>query len=872
MGLSTGTRLGPYEILSPLGAGGMGEVYRAKDTRLGRQVAVKILPESVAHDLQRVARFEKEARALAALSHPNVLGIHDVGSSDGRYFAVTELLEGETLRDRLTGERTTWRKAAEIAAAIADGLAAAHSAGIVHRDLKPENVFLTSDGRVKILDFGLAKAAEPVSGDAVTLTSPAAGSLSTAGEVVGTLSYMAPEQLCARKLDGRADIFALGGVLYEMLSGRRPFDGASAADTIAAILRADAPPLGSIDPPIPPAVAGIVLRCLEKRPEDRYDTAHDLAIALRSIRDVSPAVPESRPRTRRWILLAAPVAGAGLLVAAVLWTRDAIQTVPRSPGGPWSAARRFTSAPGWEAEPALSPDGTLVAYTANASGRSEIWVVDPDGGEPLRLTDGPGANHNPAWLPDGRALAFASTRDGAASIWRISRLGGSATLLIDGADTPAVSPDGMRIAFTRPGPGGKSRIWVAPIADPSRARRLTSDSDGDWNHMDPAWSPDGRTICYSDFRNLWLVSSDGGKAVSLSSDGVADREPAFSSDGAFVYFSSHRIEPQSIWRVAAGGGPVERVLAGTGTSNHPSIARDGQRLVYSSAALDIDVVVADRKTSNVCRIGGSRNDVTPGLSPDGRSLAYVSDRLGTSDLWLESLDSGCPGARPAQRLTQIQPGPSAPVFSPDGRWIAFFQNVRGVRTIWAVATDGTAPAKLVDSGAGDFHPAFAPDGNALVFVSHRGGGEHVWVLPLRSGSPAGDAWQLTDGEETDVFPAWSPDGSRIAFIRAGDVWIVDARHGAAPRRLTSGAEPHHLAWEPGGSALLASGMFGTAALHLRTVHVTTGKTEVPKPRLVLGDRSSPGYFSLSRDGRYLAADVTETKGNLWSSSASRDGR
>ncbi|HUM02046.1 MAG TPA: serine/threonine-protein kinase, partial [Thermoanaerobaculia bacterium] len=299
MGLSAGMRLGPYEILGPLGAGGMGEVYRARDTRLGRQVAVKILPDSVSKDPRRAARFETEARALAALSHPGILDIHDFGQSDGRAYAVTELLDGETLRDRMTGELFTWRKAAEVAAAIADGLASAHSAGIVHRDLKPENVFLTSDGRVKILDFGLAKVVEVVSEDAVTVTSPSGGAVSVDGEVVGTLSYMAPEQLRGRRVDGRTDIFALGCVLFEMLSGKRPFAGETPADTISAALHGEPRALDASA--VPPALARIVFRCLEKRPEDRFDTAHDLALALRSVlTDQQPAAsPAERTKPRR---------------------------------------------------------------------------------------------------------------------------------------------------------------------------------------------------------------------------------------------------------------------------------------------------------------------------------------------------------------------------------------------------------------------------------------------------------------------------------------------------------------------------------------------------------------------------------------------
>jgi serine/threonine-protein kinase len=278
MSLSQGDRLGRYEILAQLGAGGMGEVYRAHDEQLDREVAVKVLPETVAGDTDRLARFDREAKAVAALSHPNILAIHDFGTERGIAYAVTELLEGETLRDRLQRDPIGWRKAVEVGAAIADGLASAHNRGVIHRDLKPENVFLTSDGQVKVLDFGLAKVEEPVPGEAATVTSPPPGTV--AGTVLGTVGYMAPEQVRAQAVDGRSDIFALGCVLYEVLTGERAFTGQTFADTSAAVLREEPPPISAAKPGVPPALETVVFRCLEKRPEERFQSARDLVFAL----------------------------------------------------------------------------------------------------------------------------------------------------------------------------------------------------------------------------------------------------------------------------------------------------------------------------------------------------------------------------------------------------------------------------------------------------------------------------------------------------------------------------------------------------------------------------------------------------------------
>ena len=302
--VTIGTQLGPYQILAPLGAGGMGAVYRARDSRLEREVAIKVLPDHLAEDPNALARFEREAKAVAALSHPNILAIHDFGAHEGTAFAVMELLEGETLRGRLTRAALPWRTAAELAVAIADGLCAAHAKGIIHRDLKPENLFLTADGRVKILDFGLARVESPLSATAETRSNQPA--LTDPGTIMGTVGYMSPEQVRGQVVDARSDLFSLGCVLYEMVTGQRAFARNTAADTLAAILHDDPPkPVGS-GTPIPPELDRVIRHCLEKQPAARFHSAHDLAFALRAILSASgpvqaasaPAPSHSRPILR----------------------------------------------------------------------------------------------------------------------------------------------------------------------------------------------------------------------------------------------------------------------------------------------------------------------------------------------------------------------------------------------------------------------------------------------------------------------------------------------------------------------------------------------------------------------------------------------
>ena len=874
--MQAGTRLGPYEIVSPLGAGGMGEVYRARDTRLGRLVAVKILPDAVSQDPHRVARFESETRTLATLSHPNVLAIYDVGRWDGRYYAVMELLDGETLRDRMSGERLAWRKAADLAAAIADGLGS-RACGR-HRPPGPEarerlhHVRWPPEGaRFRSCKGRRAGIRERRRPRPRLPRTPFRWMERWSGRLpIWRPSSFAAFGSTAAPTSSRSDC-----VLYEMLSGKRPFSSGTRADIISAILHSEPATLDADVLGIPPALAGIVFRCLEKRPEDRYDTAHDLALSLRSVTSISAPVSRSveTPRRERGRLLVYLALGASAAIAGlVLITR-----LPRaSPTGTslaptWGPPRQITSAPGWEEEPSLSPDGTLIAYSSNQSGKAEVWVVDPEGGESLRLTDSPAENRYPVWFPDGRSIAFVSTQNGSSSIRKVSRLGGSAGILLEHGEMPAISPDGSRIAFTRVGASALHRIWVAPLDDPSRARRLTGEGDGAWEHMDPAWSPDGTLLCYSAFHDLWIVPAAGGKPRQLTSGGKLDQQPEYSPDGLFLYFSSLRSGTRSLWRVPAGGGEPERILAGTGVANHPSLSHDGRRIVFSTLSKDGDVVVLDRKTGGVSRIASSKDDEQPTLAPDGSAVAYVSNRLGTYDLWIEALETGQAGKMPARRLTTLNPGPATPVYSPDGRWIAFFRPLKQ-REIWAVPMNGGAPIPIVQGLGNNIHPTYASDSTRLAFVSDRAGGSHVWVLPLRDGRPDGAAWPLTKGEVTDVLPAWSPDGGRIAFLRGEDLCVIEARPDATPHPVLTGAGVHHLAWEPDGAAVVASGLFGAASLRLRRVVIATGATEPLKTNLVLGDRDTFGYVSLSRDGRYLATEITDMKGNVWITTALRDGR
>ena len=489
-----GARLGPYEIVSLLGAGGMGEVFRARDPRLGRDVAIKILPPGFAADVDRLQRFEQEARATAALNHPNILAVHDIGTSADAPFIVSELLEGETLRERLAAGPVGTRKAIDYALHIARGLQAAHSKGITHRDLKPENVFVTSDQHVKILDFGLAKLTRDQSAAAGATAQPTS-SPTEPGAVMGTAAYMAPEQVRGLPVDHRADLFAFGAILYELLSGRRAFGRDTAAESMAAILNEDPPDLGTTAAPVPAALQRIVTRCLEKRASDRFQTASDLAFALESVPDASVASTAHRVVTHRQ-----PAAWLGWAAAAVslaMLAPIAYQHLREQPAA--SSPIRFQIPPtvelGGPGNFALSPDGRQLAFVGRGPDRIQrLFIRNMDSLE-IRALPGsemPDITPPPFWSPDGRFVAI----DAGGKLKKLDPSGGLPQTL---CDLPSVAVGG---SWNRDGDiivgniiGGLLRVRdtggaATPITmvDASRKEEF---------HVNPSFLPDGRHFVYS---------------------------------------------------------------------------------------------------------------------------------------------------------------------------------------------------------------------------------------------------------------------------------------------------------------------------------------------------------------------------------------
>ncbi len=885
MALSAGTRLGPYEILGPLGAGGMGEVYCALDPRLGREVAIKVLPEAFATSPDRLRRFELEVNVTGALNHPNIVAVHDVGTYRGIPYVVYELLEGQTLRSWLgVSRRLGARKSADLALQMARGLAAAHEKGVVHRDLKPENVFVTTDGRLKILDFGLAKREDASDAPlelravvpAISAQSTVPG-LTSPGTRLGTTAYMSPEQVRGVAVDHRSDIFSFGTVLYEMVSGRAAFRRATSSETLAAILTEDPPVLPEL---FPPPLQTLVWRCVEKSPAERFQSARDLAFALESVlsavqseggsarsgRSFLPAPPLTPPWQRAVLVTGAFAA----LVIAAFAGRTLIPSGRQpAPGDPRQVTpRQVTSEPGVETDPALSPDGTLVAYSAVGVKGADLRLKDVRGGPELCLTAGAVADTSPAWFPDGSALAFVSSRDGREGIWRIHHLGGQPSRMVADALDPAVSPDGRHLAFARNAPSGHTRIGAMEIGRSETARLLTGDGDGDplWDHRFPAWSPDGRWLCYSDVLNLWIVGADGGPARPLTRDNARDTQPAFAPDGHHVYFSSSREGTRAIWRVTLDGASLQRITFGTGPETHPSLALTATRLAYTTHSAQPDLALVDRLTGEKVRMPGPGPVEAPVFLPDGRSIVYGMNRENDWDLWLQPLERGRPAGAP-RRLTD-QPGAEA-VAAPtsDGRWIAYCRVLGQKRNLWLIPAEGGIPRPLVQHTSISIHPAWSPDGTRLAFVSDRDGREHVYLAPARDGMVVGAPTRLTQGEVTDNFPAWSPNGQRLAFIReegaSSEAWVIPADGGTPARRVTDGARARCVRFEPDGRALLVSGWWGGRSVTLMRVPVEGARPEpLPHP-IELGDTSDAILFNLSPDGRWVVFDERQSRGHVW---------
>jgi eukaryotic-like serine/threonine-protein kinase len=833
--LTTGRRLGRYEIRERLGAGGMGEVYRAFDTRLLREVAVKVVSARVGHRPDALARLEQEARAASALNHPHICTIHDIAEEGGVPYVVMELVEGETLRRRL-GRRVPLESAIVWARQMALGLAAAHERGIVHRDLKPENVLVTRGGAVKIADFGLARLRSPEDAPASAVFQ-------------GTPGYLAPELARGDAADFRADQFSLGAILYEMIAGRPPFAGPTVVAILDATLRVEPPALDALRPRLPAPLAQVVARCLQKDPALRYPSAGELCDALA----FPPVADRPQAPARRRLWWAAAVT-AVVAAAAVAWWKQ-----PRA--RPVVPARLvpLTHGEGDDDGPAFSPRGDRLMFASDRAGNWDLWTVPTEGGDPVRVTDTPEAEGQPAFSPDGSQVAFVRRRAGGYSdVFAMPAGGGAARLVAEQAMDPAWSPDGRALAISE-----LTRGWVRIATVPVRggARSAVTGLEEGYFHRRPAWTPDGRTLVFNrspggNVGQLMRVPSTGGAAVPVTRDreGVANLQATVTPDGAYVVHASDRGGALNLWRIPLGGGSPERITSGPGHDLEPRVAPDGRRIAFVSNPQVVQLVSVSIETGARRTLASFEGSEVwaPDVSPDGTAIVFAQKVPGSA--WRMMVTDGRAGA-PRAVLDGL-PDVMWVRFLPDGASLVFEERRPQGGRIGTVGVDGTGLAWRTPEDEDARHPDVSPDGARLAWVRNESAHPEIVVRDLRGGKPLATIPGAT-------LPRFSPDGSRLAFAGSraytGGVGVFDLATRRSRWLSSSGSWP---TWLAGGRTIAFADVGPQGDQIARAVDADRGGPSRP-----LVDYSWRGLhrpFVVAPDGRHLVTtDGSEIKSTIW---------
>ena len=785
MSLAAGARLGPYEVVGPIGSGGMGEVYRARDTRLSRDVAVKVLPSSFADDPDRLRRFEQEARATGMLNHPNILAVYDIGTHGGAPYVVSELLEGETLRARIDGTPVPPRKAIDYATQIARGLAAAHDKGIVHRDLKPENIFVTREGRVKILDFGLAKVAQPAAADETALLT---AQKTEAGMVLGTAAYMSPEQVRAQPVDHRSDIFSFGLVLYEMLTGRQAFKADSAVETMSAILKADPPRLADTRSDLPADLERIILHCLEKNPEERFQSAGDIAFNLDSIGHASSSSGKviAQPGTRRlrWLLpalaAAAVAAGAGLFLAGratvrpaaaepqfsqLTFRRGSIQAARFAPDG-----RTVVYAAGWEgaatalytAQPgnpesraldvqasllAVSRTGELAVLLQPAAGVGVLARMPLGGGAPREVLEDV---TEARWSPNGDDLAVIRTVDGTRRLeYPIGRVLYQPSGFVSSI---SIAPSGDRIAFADHPIIGDNRGDIAIVDTSGKRTTLTTG----WEDLgQTAWSPDGREVWFSGSQegidhSIFAVTLSGRTRPLLTGAGSLNLQDV-APDGRVILSNGGR---RLSMIAKAPGATEEKDLAWMDYSWPVDISEDGRTIIFSEQGVaggpGYAVYLRGADGSPAVRLGKGDGH---SLSHDGRWA--IANDLSTHTLMLLPTRTGQPRTIPKHGITAYT---WAGFFPGDRRIVFAGAGTDGGPRSYVQDLEGGAPRAITPTGVAPARNTVSPDGKWLAAGSPGG----VRLFPVDGGEPK----SVPETQRADQPIRWNSDGT-VLYVRNG---------------------------------------------------------------------------------------------------------
>lgn len=840
MPLKPGNVLSHYRLIERVGAGGMGVVWKAEDTVLGRVVALKVLPEGVSRNPHSLARFGQEARLLAALNHPNIATIHGLEQADEISMLVMEYVEGQTISQHLAALGPwTFDQALPLFEQMAEALQDAHEAGIIHRDLKPDNIKVTPAGKVKILDFGLAKAyssdtAVPFSQDSPTVEV----SLTQSGVAVGTAIYMSPEQMAGLTLDGRSDLFQLGMVFCQMLTGRHPFQGPTPFDIQHAILRS-VPSVVPTPDQAPEDFSRILGKLLEKSLEYRYPDARALLVDLRTLKRNSssegavrssvasrlrPFSATSRGLTRRRsfaivatgvVVVAAVALGvAGLL--HLLAARPVFSPVP-------SRLVPLLDVGGNAMNASFSPDSKSVVFASDRGGNWDLWIALVSGGDPVQITDTPEIETGPAWSPDGSTVIFEKQRlDGQATdLFLMPALGGEARKIIENAGDPAWSPDGQWIAFADTSTGW-SRIAKLSPNDPGKLVPVSEPEEG-FFHRRPCWSRDGREIVFSRSAGgvsgqLWRVPSGGGEPEPITdgSDGSANNGPSITPDGRYIVYASDRGGSTNLWRIPVNGGRPERVTSGPGPDEQPRVSPDGTKIVFINSTTTPSIIAVPSGDTESTTLAEFEGGIAWGvdLSPDSSRIVFCRKVAGRP--W-EIQVMPRQGGRPRRVLVTDQ-NVMWPRFGATGESVFFFTWEPGNQRIGRVGLELADVAWVTSEQEEASYPAPSPDGRLLAFVRTREGGEDVVVRSAEGGEER----VLV---ENATLPVFSPDGSMVAVARTrsylGGIGVAPL-DGSGARWLTeTGTWP---TWMPSGRTIAYADALPDGRQEARVVAVDGGES------------------------------------------------